>query len=106
MEEFERIRELVKKSNKYCLYTELEDIKTLIKIIEVMNKKAKANEEYIKFLKNENREIKNLLYHYRQIHSSIISLEDKKFCEKYMKQDFSSIQELIEAFEKHIPHID
>lgn len=106
MEEFERIKKLVEKSNKYCLYTELEDIKTLIRIIETMNKKAIANNEYIKFLKNENKEIKNLLYHYRQIHTSILSIEDKQFREKYMKQDFSSIQELAEAFEKHIPNIE
>lgn len=106
MEEFERIKKLVERSNKYCLYAELEDIKTLIRIIETMNKKVKADNDYIKFLKNENREIKNLLYHYRQIHSLILSIEDKQFREKYMKQDFSSIQELAEAFENHIPNID
>lgn len=41
MEEFERIKKLVEKSNKYCLYVDLEDIKTLIRIIETMDKKSK-----------------------------------------------------------------
>lgn len=45
MEEFERIKELVEKSNKYCLYVELEDIKTLIHIIETMNKKQKIDNQ-------------------------------------------------------------
>lgn len=39
MEEFERIKKLVEKSTKYCLYVDLGDIKTLIKIIETMDKK-------------------------------------------------------------------
>lgn len=41
MEEFERIKKSVEKSTKYCLYVSLEDIKTLIRIIETMDKKAR-----------------------------------------------------------------
>lgn len=34
LERFEKIKKLVKKSNKYCLYIELEDIEFLIQLIE------------------------------------------------------------------------
>lgn len=76
MEEFERIKKLVEKSTKYCLYVELEDIKTLIRIIETMDKKAK--------LKNENRKFEKLTV----IKTTITP------------------EELVVAFEKHIPNIE
>lgn len=76
MEEFERIKKLVEKSNKYCLYVGLEDIKTLIRIIETMDKKAK--------LKNESRKYEKLTV----IKTTITP------------------EELAEAFEKHIPNIE
>lgn len=76
MEEFERIKKLVEKSTKYCLYVELEDIKTLIRIIETMDKKAK--------LKNENRKFEKLTV----IKTTITP------------------EELAEAFENHNPNIE
>lgn len=76
MEEFERIKKLVEKSTKYCLYVDLEDIKTLIRIIETMDKKAK--------LKGESRKFEKIIV----IKTTITP------------------EELAEAFEKHIPNIE
>lgn len=76
MKEFERIKKLVEKSTKYCLYVELEDIKTLIRIIETMDKRAK--------LKNESKRFEKLTV----IKTTITP------------------EELAESFEKHIPNIE
>lgn len=54
---FEEIKEKYKKSNKYVLYVNYEDIGNLIQMVDILNKRLKINKD----IKLNEKEINNKL---------------------------------------------
>lgn len=61
MEEFERIKKLYEKSNKYILYTSYEDVGILLHIIDIMIKRNKQNENQKEYIIKYLRQYKEIL---------------------------------------------
>ena len=97
--ENEQIQIIKKKFEETGLLNK-EDLQILFNAIHTLDEVLKRNNEYIKFLKKDNIEMKNLLIHYRIILNSNFGIK---------REDYKTTitpEELAEAFEKHIPNIE